>query len=83
MTADQFNEKYKDFLEEGHYGLSFNIPGFTLWLDKKFEQFILKPGFSYSQIKVKFGIGRFYCEGLTNEEINEVEQYYTETLKSK
>jgi hypothetical protein len=21
MTAEQFNEKYKDYLEEGHYGL--------------------------------------------------------------
>jgi hypothetical protein len=77
MTSDQFNEKYFDFLEEGHYGLGFDIPEFTEWLDKKFEQFILKPGFSYSQIKVKFGMGRFYCEGLTNEEVREVEEYIT------
>lgn len=74
MKSSEFNEKYKAFLEEGHYGLGIEIPEFTEWLDKKFEQFILKPGFSYSQIKAKFGMGRFYCEGLTNEEVLEVEQ---------
>ena len=77
MTHQEFNQKYKDFLEEGFYGLEIDIPELTDWLDEKFEQFILKPGFKYSQIKSKFNSGRFYCEGLTNEEIYEVEDYIT------
>ncbi len=74
MTARQFNEKYKDYLEEGHYGLDIHAESFIVWLDEKFQEFIKKPGFSYSQIKSKFGYGRFYCEGLARYEEVEVEQ---------
>lgn len=77
MTSEEFNKKYSAFLEERHYGLAINEPNFIEWLDNKFQQFILKPGFKYSQIKAKFGMGRFYCEGLTNEEIKEVENKIT------
>lgn len=73
MTHEEFNEKYKNYLEKGNYGIDVGNSDFIEWLDKKFEVFIKKPGFSYSQIKSKFGMGRFYCEGLTREEINEVE----------
>lgn len=83
MTSEQFNEKYKDFLEEGHYGLGIDIPELTAWLDQKFQEFIKKPGFSYSQIKSKFGMGRFYCEGLTNEETSEVESYISKLCGTK
>jgi hypothetical protein len=74
MTAHQFNEKYKEYLEEGHYGLDVHNEKFINWLDEKFQEFIKKPDFSYSQIKAKFGYGRFYCEGLTREEEFEVEE---------
>lgn len=74
MTTKEFNEKYGKYLEEGHYGLAIGEPQFVEWLDQKFQKFIIKPGFTYSQIKSKFGMGRFYCEGLTPQEINEVEQ---------
>ena len=73
MTIREFNEKYKQYLEEGHYGLDVGDAEFIQWLDKRFQEFIQKPGFSYSQIKSKFGMGRFYCEGLTREETSEVE----------
>ena len=75
MNNNEFNKKYKDFLEEGFSGLEIDIPEVTEWLDKKFEQFILKPGFKYSQIKVKFGMGRFYCKGISFQEINDIENY--------
>jgi hypothetical protein len=74
MTIEQFNRKYSQWKEEGHYGLSLGTPEFIQWLDKKFQEFIKIPGFSYSQIKVKFGYGKFYCNGLSNEQISEVEQ---------
>jgi hypothetical protein len=62
MTSFEFNEKYKDFLEEGHYGLAINIPEVVNYLDKKFQELIQVPGFKYSQIKLKFNVSRFYCE---------------------
>jgi len=80
MTAQQFNEKYKPFLEEGHYGLDIDIPELTLWLDEKFQEFIKRPGFTYSQIKSKFNTGRFYAEPTSVEEAREVEKYITEIL---
>jgi hypothetical protein len=85
MTTKEFNEKYSAYLEEGHYGLDFGVPEFVSWLDEKFQSFIQKPGFEYSQIKEKFGMGRFYCKGLTAEEIAEVEkkiEYYTSVVSS-
>ena len=40
-------------------------------------------GFSYSQIKTKFSMGRFYCEGLSSYKIREVENKISELLKKK
>jgi hypothetical protein len=62
MTSFEFNEKYKDFLEEGHYGLAINIPEIVDYLDNKFQELIQVPGFKYSQIKLKFNMSRFYCQ---------------------
>jgi len=82
MTAYDFNKKYKEYLREPKApGLNINIPELTEWLDNKFQEFIQQPGFSYSQIKAKFGMGRFYCEGLSNEQVIEVETKITEICK--
>lgn len=66
ITADQFNEKYKDYLEEGHYGLAIDNPDVVKFLDEAFQDLIKIPGFRYSQIKIKFGTARFYCDGARN-----------------
>lgn len=81
MTTTKFNEEYNAFLEEGHYGLAISDPEFIDWLNTKFQEFIGREDFSYSQIKSKFGMGRFYCTGLTPEEVNEVEEKITELYK--
>lgn len=60
MTVNEFNEKYKDYLEEGHYGLDLNNPNIIKYLDEIFEGLIKIPGFKYTQIKEKFGLSRFY-----------------------
>lgn len=83
MTAEEFNKKWNDYLEKGHYGAEgFNNPKFLDWLDKKFETFAMFDKFSFSQIKSKFGMGRFYCEGLPIELVNEVEDKITELCKN-
>jgi len=63
MTTKEFNEKYKDYLEEGHYGLDINIPSVVEYLDSIFEYGLtFLPGFKYSQIKLKFDMARFYFD---------------------
>lgn len=81
MTTHEFNQKYKDYLEDGHYGLAVGNEQFIEWLDGRFEEFIKQPGFSFSQIKSKFGMGRFYAEGIGNEQILEVERKISELCK--
>jgi hypothetical protein len=80
MTSDEFNEKYKDYLGERHYGLGFDFPEITEMLDQEFEKFIQIPGFKYFQIKLKFGKARFYAEGIPLEESYRIEDIINETL---
>lgn len=82
MKADEFNKKYNAYLETGYYGLAINNEEFIDWLDVKFQEFIKKPEFSYSQIKTKYGVGRFYCTGLTIEEKQEVENKITNSVSN-
>ena len=37
MTAKEFNEKYKPYIPEGWYGLGFDIPEVTDYLDKDYK----------------------------------------------
>lgn len=60
MTTSEFNKKYKDYLEEGHYGLDISTPSIIKYLDEMFQDLIKIPGFKYSQIKEKFSTSRFY-----------------------
>lgn len=82
MTTEEFNKKYNDYLEPGHYGLAVDNEEFIEWLDGKFQDFIKSPDFTYSQIKTKFGMGRFYAEGISSKEIQEVENKITELCKN-
>lgn len=73
-TVHEFNEKYKDYLVEGHYGLDIQDTYFIIWLDSQFKEYVKIPGFKYFQIKEKFGYGRFYCKELGFNEVNKVEE---------
>lgn len=61
MTADQFNDKWIDHLETGHYGMAIEQPAIVEFMDKEFEKEVLvNPTFTYSQIKMKFNSSRVY-----------------------
>ena len=60
MDAKNFNEKYKQYIPEGWYGLEFDIPEVTEYLDRIMQDMILIPGFELHQIKLKFDWPRFY-----------------------
>jgi hypothetical protein len=74
MTADEFDEKYKDFLEEGHYGLDLYNEEAIQYLDKEFQELIKIPGFRYSQIKSKFSWFCFYATNVPHEKRTEIEK---------
>lgn len=80
-NSDEFNEKYKDYLEEGHYGLALDNLDALEYLDNKFQGYIKIPGFSYSQIKSKFNFFRFYAENLPAGERDIVETKLQEFYK--
>ena len=67
MTVDEFNDEWKNHLEEGIEGLEFSdAEGMVVdWLDKHFVLFeLINPEFTYAQIKLKFGMARVYLQGL-------------------
>lgn len=86
MTVNEFNEKYKEYLEPGFNGLELNHPEVIEYLDKKFQEFIKIPGFKYSQIilpKNTFSIYYFYCENVPSLECCQVEEKIRLIYKNK
>jgi hypothetical protein len=71
-TVKEFNEKYKEFLAEGSYGLDIDDEYVVHYLDDKFQDLILVPNFKYSQIKLKFGKCRFYTDVSTMKSMYEL-----------
>jgi hypothetical protein len=59
-TSKEFNEKYKEYIEEGHYGMDINEPSVLTYVDQIFNDLIKIPGFQFSQIKTKYGMARVY-----------------------
>ena len=62
MDSIEFNKKWKPFLEAGHYGMSIDQVEVCEYMDKVFEELTKVPNFQYSQIKMKYGSSRFYCD---------------------
>jgi len=62
MTVREFNEKYKPYIPQGWYGLEFDIPDVTDYLDKVMEDLVMIPGFELHQVKLKFNMARIYFE---------------------
>lgn len=76
MTSTEFNQKWVEFLEPGHYGLAINSPSHVEYLDKLFEGLTKIPGFKYQQIKEKFNWASFYSNlnEVTSPEIGKIIQ---------
>jgi hypothetical protein len=59
-TNKEFNDKYKDYLEEGYYGMDIDVPAVITYVDQIFADLINIPGFKYEQIKTKYGLAKVY-----------------------
>lgn len=73
MTCEEFNKKYEKYLEKGFYGLAFDNQRVIDFLDSIFKDLTKIPGFSYSQIKCKFGTARFYSNLESSEIVYMIE----------
>jgi hypothetical protein len=82
LTVKEFNEKWKDYLEEGFYGLQISVPHVIAYLDNIFENELTKdPNFKYSQIKTKWNWVCFYSNA--SKEVNrKIEAIISEILKT-
>lgn len=62
-TTKEFNEKYKEFLTEGFYGLAIQDQEVIDYLDDIFGNVLVHlHNFKYQQIKEKWGYVRFYAD---------------------
>ena len=59
-TIEEFNEKYKEYIDEDHYGMDINEPSVLAYVDQIFYDLTQIPGFKYQQIKTKFGMARVH-----------------------
>jgi len=60
-NTKEFDEKYKEYVKEGHYGMAIEDPLVLAISSIVFETWFTKmQGFKFSQIKVKFGYSRVY-----------------------
>lgn len=83
MNKKQFNEKYKEFLTEGFYGLAIQDQEVIDYLDDIFGNVLVYlPNFKYQQIKVKWGYVRFYADVDSTNLLQTIEQKLTSILKA-
>ena len=68
MKVEQFNDKYKEYLCEGHCGLDIDCQEAIDYLDSVFPDLIKNiPDFKYYQIKIKLGYVCLYAD-IPNEQ---------------
>lgn len=65
MNKKEFNEKWSNYLVEGHYGLDISNEEVVDFLDKIFEDLTKIDGFKYYQIKQKYYSYRFYTDAIS------------------
>jgi hypothetical protein len=59
-TSNEFNDKYKDYIDADNYGMDIHEPSVIAYVDQIFNDLTQIPGFKYQQIKTKFGLARVY-----------------------
>jgi hypothetical protein len=77
MTQLEFNTKYKQYIPNGWGGLEFDIPQVTDFLDSIMERGMVNlPDFQLHQIKLKFGMCRFYFQtSIENKKLESIIEF--------
>lgn len=74
MNSTEFNNKYDEWLEQGHYGLAIDDDEVVDFLDRIFQDLTKIERFTYAQIKLKFNMARFYADGISTTMCRLIEQ---------
>jgi hypothetical protein len=62
MTSEEFNGKWIDHLEKGHYGMAIEQPAIVEFMDKEFEKEVLvNPTFTYSRIRRLYDVASIHA----------------------
>ena len=69
MTIYEFDKKYENYLEAGFDGLSIEDEEIVNLVDKYFTEYVKVPGFTFAQIKNKYGNACVYCENVDTNEL--------------
>lgn len=81
MTITEFNQKWSNHLEEGHYGLSIDLKEVIEFLDLNFKLLEEEyPEFTYSQIKIKWASANVYLSNASKEWADKLEEGIEEIL---
>lgn len=81
MNITEFNDKWKNHLEEGFYGMEVNETDVIDYIDREFEKEVIENKlFEYCQIKLKFGYARVYTNSDKN---NTWEEGIDKIIRSK
>ena len=77
MTQLEFNTKYKQYIPNGWGGLEFDISEVTEYLDSIMEYGMVNlPDFELHQIKLKFGMCRFYFQtSIENKKLESIIEF--------
>ncbi len=59
-TSKEFNDKYKEYLDESENGMVLDIPSVLTYVDQIFQDLTQIPGFKYQQIKTIHGLAVVY-----------------------
>jgi hypothetical protein len=65
MDSQEFNEKWADYLEEGHYGCDLSNERIIDFIDGIMEDLTKIEGFEFAQIKQKFHFHCFYAKNIS------------------
>jgi len=60
MSPQQFNERFKEYLEEGSPGMEIPFPSVSDFAAVWFNDLVKIPGFKYYAINTQFGMAKVY-----------------------
>lgn len=73
MNHIEFNERYKQYLEDGYPGLEIREPSLISYLNYEFNELKKITDFKYRQIKEKYGYYVLYCSGVSKYKVKQIE----------
>jgi len=82
MTTEEFNNKWSASIPKGWYAMAISDSEVIAYVDSVLEEYAPCREIEIHQIKLKFGMARFYVQGLEDIQL-EVEKNINRILDNK